>query len=178
MKRLISMTAVFVLVVSVGLLACQKQEAGSASSSTASSGEVKWMGYTEGMEKAKKENKPVLVDFYTSWCKFCKKMDSSTYADPKVVAALNNEFVAIKVDAESSKQVTEAGQSMTEQDLAKKYKVSGYPTMFFMEPDGKVIGMLPGYNPPEEFITVITFITSGAQKKGVDYQEYLKTLKK
>src|SRR4051812_21578649 len=59
-----------------------------------------WYGWNEGYEKAIKENKIVLVDAYTDWCGWCKKMDRDTYANPEVIKKLNQHFIAIKFNPE------------------------------------------------------------------------------
>ena len=57
-----------------------------------------WPWCDEAFEKAKKEEKPVLVDIGASWCHWCHVMEETTYRDPDVVSVINENFVAIKVD--------------------------------------------------------------------------------
>ena len=71
-------------------------EASMVSGSAAVSTELKWYDFEEGMEKAKKENKALLIDAYTDWCGWCKVMDKETYKDARVIAKLNESFVAVK----------------------------------------------------------------------------------
>jgi thioredoxin-related protein len=61
---------------------------------------LKWYGFDEGLAKAKKENKFLLVDFYTDWCGWCKKMDSETYANKNIIKLLNKDFVLVKLNPE------------------------------------------------------------------------------
>jgi thioredoxin-related protein len=51
------------------------------------------------------------------------------------------------------------------------------PTIWFFDANGKQIAPLPGYSPPEDFKPVLTFITSGSYAKGIQFADYLKTLK-
>ncbi|MFH1753210.1 MAG: thioredoxin fold domain-containing protein [Candidatus Omnitrophota bacterium] len=100
---------------------------------------ISWVdNYDKGMSRAKKTNKPAMVDFYTGWCGWCKKLDNETYKD-KEVLSLTSKFVCIKVDGDKNK------------DLTKRFNVRGYPTVLFLSPGGKEIGRLPGFLPAEPF---------------------------
>lgn len=137
---------------------------------------VAWFSFTEGMAKAKKENKYVFIDFYTDWCGYCKKLDKETYSNEKVYKYLNDKFVPIKVNAESNEKVIYAGKPIPQSELAKSFGVTGYPAMFFMETEKKPIGQLPGFVAPKEFLTIATYVGSKAFKtKSID--EYKKTFK-
>ncbi|HLB25365.1 MAG TPA: hypothetical protein VJM83_03445, partial [Nitrospirota bacterium] len=68
------LTAAFaaMLLLVLGLAACQKKTAEKAGEQAAPprTDAVSWVGYTEGMKKAKETGKPAMVDFYTTWCKY------------------------------------------------------------------------------------------------------------
>ena len=55
--------------------------------------ENEWLSFTEGIELAEQEKKPVVIDFYTSWCRWCKVMDEKTFSDPEVQSYLAEYFV-------------------------------------------------------------------------------------
>jgi len=119
---------------------------------------VNWLyDYDQALSRAKDENKPILMDFYTDWCGWCKKLDAETYGDETVAAFLNESFICLKVNAEEHA------------DLAKEYEVLGYPTIVFLSPDGEEIGRIVGYEPPNKFLqdakNMLTRWTS-AQKEG------------
>jgi len=59
-----------------------------------------WLSYNEGLALAEKENKYILIDFYTDSCGYCKKMDKETYSKEEVKKFLNENFVVVKVNAE------------------------------------------------------------------------------
>jgi len=162
------------LTIAAGISACGKKDEKKAAEGAG----INWMGYTEGMQKAKETGKPVIVDYYTTWCKYCIKMDETTYKDPGVIDIMSKDFIAIKVNAEGTAQVTDNGKQMTEQELAAANKISGYPTLLFYDEKGAAIGPLPGYSAPEDFKPVLTFITSGSYAKGIKYPDYLESLKK
>jgi len=102
---------------------------------------VKWLyDYDQALVRARYENKPILVYFYTDWCGWCKKLDAETYGNETVAALLNESFISLKVDAEEHV------------DLAEEYDVVGYPTIVFLSPDGEEIGRIVGYEPPDKFL--------------------------
>jgi len=91
---------------------------------------------------ALQQSKPIMIDFYTSWCGWCKKLDEDTYADKKV-AEVAKDFVCVKIDGDKN------------QALTKEYRVQGYPTIAFLKPDGTLIDSIPGYQPPEQFLELL-----------------------
>ena len=126
---------------------------------------IKWYSYTDGIKKAKLENKPIVIDFYTDWCTYCKKMDAETYSEQKIYNYLNEKFIPIKVNAESKNKVKFDGKEMTEKDLAMGFQVNSYPTIFFMENEKNTIGTAPGFIDPLQFYTISTYVGSNAYKK-------------
>lgn len=95
--------------------------------------EISWVdSMDEGLTIAKNQGKPIMIDFYTDWCFWCKKLDSETYSDSKV-QELADSFVCIKIDGDKDRANT------------AKYKVNGYPTIVFLNKNGKEIYRSPGY---------------------------------
>jgi len=126
---------------------------------TKASVEVQWMRYDEGLAKAKADDKHVMVDFSTSWCVYCKKMDRETFAKPDVIALLNENFVSIKVDGDSKQELDIEGYKITEKDLTKKeYGVRGYPAFWFLKSDGTKLAQIKGYRPKDYMVEALTYI--------------------
>ena len=98
--------------------------------------------WSNTLAKAKAENKIVFVDAYTTWCGPCKKMDAKTFPDEKVGDFFNKNFINIKVDVEK-------GDGL---DIAEKYKIISYPTLFFVNCDGELVHSSVGARIPEELI--------------------------
>ena len=80
------------------------------------------------MAKAKKENKGIMFDAYTTWCGPCKVLKSKVFPNPELGDYINEHFVSIGVDME-------AGEGPA---LANMYPLEGYPTVFFLDASGKV----------------------------------------
>jgi thioredoxin-related protein len=60
--------------------------------------QLRWMSFNDGIAEAKKTGKKVMIDVYTNWCGWCKKMDKETYTNVGVVDYLNRYFVVVKLD--------------------------------------------------------------------------------
>ncbi len=106
--------------------------------------------YTDVINKAKAENKHVFIDFYTTWCGPCKKLDEVTYQDEKVVEFLNG-MIPVKWDAEKGEGET----------LAKQFKIGAYPTLILLGPDGKEIDRHLGFLDAEKFVEVMDGYKNG-----------------
>ncbi|HCM40512.1 MAG: hypothetical protein A2070_14580 [Bdellovibrionales bacterium GWC1_52_8] len=89
---------------------------------------------------AKKEKKPLLIDFFAIWCPPCNLLDSDVFSAPSFAAAAKN-FVLLKLDADS-----EASWAMKEQ-----HKIAGYPTILFATPDSEEISRFAGFRPADVF---------------------------
>lgn len=98
--------------------------------------------WDEVLKLAKKENKMVFLDISASWCGPCKMLKANTFPNQEVGKFYNANFINVAVDGEKGEGVT----------LARKYKISGYPSLLFINPEGKIIAQTAGYRNPEQFI--------------------------
>lgn len=80
--------------------------------------------WTKSLERAKAEKKPMLIDFYTDWCGWCKVQDTTTWKDLNVARFANNYLVPVKLDAER-----EGGAA------AVRFRPTGYPTVVLYDPN-------------------------------------------
>ena len=66
---------------------------------------VKWMTFKEAFEANKKTPKPFLIDVYTDWCGWCKRMMATTYSNPAIAAYVNQNFYPVKFNAETKDSI-------------------------------------------------------------------------
>jgi thioredoxin-related protein len=117
--------------------------------------EIEWLTLEEAYERNLTEPRKIFVDVYTDWCGWCKKMDKDTFQDEKVAAYVNENYYAVKLNAESNKQHSLGGAMVSERQVARQWKVSGYPTVVFLEEDFRTIMPVGGYKKPNEFLKIL-----------------------
>jgi len=133
---------------------------------------VAWLDWDEGMRQARASNRPILVDVYTNWCGWCKRMDRDVYARADVRDYLAGSFVTIKLNAESQARGTYEGRSLTSRALASRLGVRSYPTTLFLRPGGARIVTVPGYVPADRFLLLLRYIGDGHLDRGTPFEEF------
>ena len=133
---------------------------------------VTWRVWSDGLAAAAGAGKPVMVDVYTDWCGWCKRMDRDTYTRTEVGDYVNRHFVMIRLNAESNERLTYAGHEYSGRTLAGNFQVTGYPTLILLRPNGDFMVTIPGYMPPEKFLKLAHFIGDGAMDRGVKWEQY------
>lgn len=98
--------------------------------------------FNEALAKAKKENKLIFMDCYTTWCGPCKHLAKNIFTQKEVGDFYNKKFVNLKVDMEKGEGI----------DLCKKYGVKSFPTLLFIDGDGKAVHKLVGGMPAKDLI--------------------------
>lgn len=102
--------------------------------SPANAQEISWRrDYPSARREAWRTQRPILIDFGTSDCFWCSKLETTTFRDPRVAGLLNGEFIALKVNADR------------EPRLANAVGIQGFPTLVLASPEGRILNRLEGY---------------------------------
>jgi thioredoxin-related protein len=108
-----------------------------------------------GLEEAKKQNKLILIDVYTDWCKWCKKMDADVYSNVEIAEYLKANFIFVKLNGEGNSKVNYNNRVVTEAVIVRQFGVDGFPTTIFLKSNGSLISLMPGYYPPDKFLIIL-----------------------
>jgi hypothetical protein len=96
--------------------------------------EVVWRAdYNNARREATEKNRPLVIDFGTENCFWCKKLDATTFRDPTVANLMNERFVPLRIDAEK------------DGPLATALHIQSYPTIVLASADGKILDLQEGY---------------------------------
>ncbi len=91
---------------------------------------------------AKNTKKIIMVDVWTDWCSWCKKLDSETYINPDVIKE-SKKFVCLKINPEKDQKGNE---------FIQPYNITGYPTILFIESDGSLLYSINGFVEAPNFL--------------------------
>lgn len=131
--------------------------------------EIEWMDWNEAYEEARKSDKILLIDAYTDWCGWCKRMDKDTYSKPDIINYVNKHFIPVKFNPEIKNKVYKVnGEEMTGPELL--YALSGgqrvgYPSTFFLSIEKNEVQKESGYKGPEQFKTILEQKLAWGQEK-------------
>ena len=134
---------------------------------TSATTQVKWHSI-EDASQAKIGTKLYLVDFYTDWCGYCRKMDRETFSDATVAKIIDKYYYPVKFNAEGRNVFTWAGHTYRSAGRVHEFAkgVRGYPTTVLFTADGKMMQSIPGFLSAKEYTVVLWYFASG------DYQRY------
>lgn len=99
-------------------------------------------GLNTALEKAKTENKPLLLWSYTTWCPHCRIMKEAVFTNQRVADFFNKSFICVSQDMEKGEGVA----------LNKELNIASFPTFIFYNPSGTIIYRVEGEFKPEAFI--------------------------
>lgn len=141
---------------------------------SAADNEIHWItDINELQAKMQQQPRKVIVDMYTGWCGWCKKMDAATYTNPALVKYVNNNFYAVKFDAERKDTIHYQGRDYY---FFEQYKANGwaidlmkgsmsYPTTIFMTENFQNPTPIPGYHDVKEMELFLTYFGDNAYRR-------------
>lgn len=129
---------------------------------SAQSAEINPVSLEEALKRAPQEDKKILIDVYASWCPYCQRMHSDVYTSEVVLNAISDYYLWVKINVESEEMVKYKGTQFTEAQFAKALDNQSIPTTYFMNEEGSIIGVQPGYLEVDVFSNLLNFVGSDA----------------
>ena len=146
--------------------------------------QVNWQSMEQASQVDLKNNKKLFfVDFTTSWCGWCKKMDRETFSDPVVVAILNKYYIPVRFDAEGNESFTWGGVKYSNQQVPGQKSMThpftrailgqkiGYPSFALFNKNGGLTQILQGYQNAYDFSMVLWYFCNGDNNR-YTFDEY------
>ena len=131
---------------------------------------VKWYSWQEAVALCKTAPRPIMVDTYTGWCGYCKKMDANTFSDAGIAGYLNANFYAVKFDAEMKDSFEFNNHVFKYLPEYKTHELAvalldgqlSYPTLVYLTGTFERIAISPGYKLPADLMPELEFVKTGA----------------
>ncbi len=143
--------------------------------------QINWMTWEDVQQASQTEKRKVIVDVYTSWCAWCKRMDQQTFNHEKIIDYVNENYYCIKFNAEHRENIQFNGQVFRFNKTRKHHTLASkilrgrmsYPSTVFLDENLQVIQPVPGFHPAEEFLMMLSFFATDSFKNTPwsDYKE-------
>jgi len=139
-------------------------------------GHIQWYSFEKAYELNKKKPRKMLVDVYTDWCGWCKKMDAETFSDPVIMEYMQKHFYSVKLNAETKDTITidgvtfinpgRGGRRQTHQLASELLRGNmSYPSYVFLNEKGQLLTVVQGYQASKEFESVLHYFGEDAYLK-------------
>lgn len=142
---------------------------------------IQWLTIEEAAARQKQEPRKIVIDVYTDWCGWCKKMDKTTFADPEVAAYVNANYYAVKLDAEGTEPITLDGHTFKYNPEYKSHELAvallngqlSFPTTVYLDEEMKMLSPVPGFMDAPAFSQILHYFGDNHYKK-MNFKEFEK----
>lgn len=145
---------------------------------------IKWISIEEAEKLNKEEPRKIMIDVYTDWCGWCKKMDSETFTNPVIAEYISDNFYAVKLNAEGKADITFNGTTykFMEQGSRGYHELAAgllsgkmsYPSIAYLNENLQLLGAIPGFYTPEKMEPLLNYIVD-EKYTSQSLEEYEKT---
>ena len=145
---------------------------------------IKWHTLNEAIELNKVEPRNFVVDVYTDWCGWCKRMDAQTFSNEIIADYVNENYYAVKFNAEQKgtlivgekeyKFVDNGRRGYHEMAVILTKGRLSYPTIVYLDKDLRHLEVAPGFVDAKQFEVYINYFNEGADKK-TTFDKYSQT---
>jgi len=147
---------------------------------------VKWMSFDQAVKLSQKNPKKIMIDVYTDWCGWCKKMDAETFTNPVIAHYINTHFYAVKLNAEQRDSivfqnhtyhyVSSGSRGYNELAAALLNNQLSFPSIAYMNEKMQLLGAVPGFRQPKDLEPLLVFIQED-KFLSMSYDKFLETFK-
>lgn len=142
---------------------------------------IQWLTIEQAAARMEKEPRKIVIDVYTDWCGWCKKMDKETFTNPKVVELVNKHFYAVKLNAEGKDPITLRGQTFKYKDEYRSHELAvallqgqmSFPTTVYLDEKMNMLAPVPGYLDAKTFSKILSYFGEN-HHQAMNFQEYEK----
>lgn len=149
------------------------------------SAQINWVTIEEAQELTAQNPKKIFVDIYTDWCGWCKRMDANTFSHPQIAAYINENFYAVKLNAEQEDPIIFRGQEYVNENPGQRRSSHNfarallqgrmsYPSVAFFDEELNLITAIPGYREPQQFEPVLVFFSDDHYLTDPNLDEFIK----
>jgi thioredoxin-related protein len=133
---------------------------------------INWLTWEEAMAATEEEPKKIFIDVYTDWCGWCKRMDASTFTDSAVIEYMNENYYAVKFNAEKPGDKVYQGKTLGFREKASRrggvHELAivllngrlGYPSFVYLDEETNSIKVSPGYKTPDVLLNELQAIAA------------------
>lgn len=149
---------------------------------------VKWMSFEEVKAAMTQEPKKIFIDVYTDWCGWCKRMDKETFSDSIIASYINENYYAIKMNAETTDTITIKGHEFRNSNASAGKKGShelaiallqgkmSFPSYVILNEKLEILQIIPGYHTARNFEPMIHFFAE-ERYNDMQWDDYIKEFK-
>jgi len=157
-----------------------------------SSQEIKWITLEDAVYLQESSPRNIIIDMYTNWCGPCKLLDRNTFGNKDVAKYINDNFYAVKFNAEGNDVVNFKGYTFenpsydparanrrnSSHQLSQAFRIQAFPTIVFLDKSSNLLHKLRGYQTPKQIEVYLKLFTGDNYKKyetQEDFQKYFET---
>lgn len=129
---------------------------------------IKWYSFEEAVELSREHPRKILIDIYTDWCGFCKRMEAETFSNPQVARFINKHFYPVKLNSETKDTIEFQGHTFINEGEGRRspHQLSvallqgqmSYPSIVYINEQLELLTAVPGFRTPEQIEPLLRFI--------------------
>ena len=150
--------------------------------------EIKWISLEDAVYLQEAAPRNIIIDMYTNWCGPCKLLDRNTFANKDVARYINDNFYAVKFNAEGNDIVNfkgytfenpnydpaKANRRNSSHQLSQAFRIQAFPTIVFLDKSSNLLHKLRGYKTPKQLEVYLKLFTDENYKNYNSQEEFNK----